>query len=185
MDSVIAALLGAAISAFVGYFIFLRQQKIEIQRRLSEIKLRELDLDIHDFYGPLHSVTQQIFRTWEVRKKLLASKKLDEQKRGIVNQFFSDEYFWPLHLEMQKIIRSRYHLAERFGFDTHLKEYLHHSIQTTAQTGLFRKKGIETEDIKGTPWPEGFRQLVQQLLNKAINERKELVSQINKDDSLI
>lgn len=182
MVSVISALIGAAITAFVAYGIFLRQQKIEIQRRLSEIKLRELDSDIHDFYGPLHSITQQIFRTWEVQRRLLKSKKLDEQKKNLVKQFFLEKQFWPLHLKMQEIIRSRYHLAENLGFDDKLKEYLQHSIQATSQRSLFNDLKIETDDIEGIPWPQQFGKTVEILLNDAINKRKELLSDIHQSN---
>ncbi len=179
MEAVISALVGAAISAFVAYGIFLRQQNADIRRRLSEIKLREIDSDIRDFYGPLHSITQQIFRTREIQRKLLKSKKLTQPKKDLMNQFFLEKYFWPLHLEMQMIIRSRYHLAERLGFDTKLKEYLHHSIQTTAQISLFIERDVETDDIKGIPWPTRYGKTIERLLKEGLSEREKLLNEIH------
>ena len=186
MESVIPALLGAALSAFVAYYIFLRQQgiankrflrekQLDDRRRLLEIRLQRVNREIAEFYGPLHSFTQQIFATRAVKERIAESTKVSPEQRNRIERHFNTHLFRPLHEEIQRVLQSHYYLAQHIGIESDITEFLEHSIQTFAQNSLYINEGIETHDVQGKSWPDRFEGTVDRVLKDALIERKELV----------
>ncbi len=162
MDTnILLGFLGVLVT-IAGWFVayYLTKQREMYQRR-QELRVKYLERQIEEFYGPLFNLVVQIFVCEELQSALMEEDiSLDDRHLPIELQtkgrdFLYHDYFKPLHDEMRLILKTKLFLAEGADIPESFYNYLRHSTQERIQKAM-GELGINTSYIKGQPWPEKF-----------------------------
>jgi len=150
------ALLALVVTIFGWYATYFYTKRREDRTRRLEAKLKHMERQIDELYGPLHALIQQIFAVWQVREDLLKVSALTEAQKEAARDVIWREFFRPIHEQIQVLLRTKLHLVQGkvpYSFE----EYLQHAVNEATQHALFDKLQI---DIPGTTqrkgWPKEF-----------------------------
>ena len=137
--------------------------------RRIESTISQLDRQLEEFYGPLHSLIEQIFNVWRVRKSLLHG--VSENKRGELDRFIWKEYFQPLHTEIKDLLKTKLYLCEGTTIPQSFRDYLEHSTQELFQHRVATELNIHTQNVKAKHWPSQFDEDVKSAITKIMKRR--------------
>src|SRR5438876_5461785 len=87
---------------------FLSRRRDDRTRRI-ESSIRQLDRQFEEFYGPLHSLIDEISNVWRVRQRVFEELSADQENE--VRIFVWQEYFLLLHEEIRELLKTRSYLA--------------------------------------------------------------------------
>ena len=136
------ALLALVVTIFGWYATYFYTKRREDRTRRLEAKLKHMERQIDELYGPLHALIQQIFAVWQVREDLLMVSALTEAQKEAARDVIWREFFRPIHEQIQVLLRTKLHLVQGkvpYSFE----EYLQLQIDIPGTT---QRKG----------WPKEF-----------------------------
>lgn len=154
------------------YFARIRDDRT----RRIEVSIKQLDRQLEEFYGPLHSLIEQIFNVWNVREKLKTG--IPEDRLGDVELFIWQEYFMPLHNEIQELLKTKLYLSEGATIPQSFRKYLMHSTQELFQQRLTKELNVNTHGIKGMRWPLEFDKDVKNSIESIMARREKLLQDL-------
>lgn len=170
---VLLAVLAAVVTAsgwFVTYFLAKRR---EDRTRRLEKAVRHLERQIEEFYGPLFNLVHQVVIANHVQHRILAGTgkgKLGPEQAEAVRRFFRDRYFFPVHAEINQILKTRLHLAEGAAMPEVFYRYVKHAVQEQAQAALWQEHQVDTSFVPGEPYPNDFYDAVKGGLDRLMEE---------------
>lgn len=131
------------------------------ERKLKSL-MHHYERQIEEFYGPLFNLVHQVFVANHIQWELTSARNekgapcLGPEKVEVIQDYYQKTYFYPLHDEIIKIIRSKLYLIEGSEVPESFYEYLKHAAQERDQRTLWRDHGIDTAFLTGQPWPRNF-----------------------------
>lgn len=158
----------------------LEKSKAELSMMATdrERKLKSLmdhyERQIEEFYGPLFNMVHQVFVANHIQWEMLNTKKdggaphLSADQAEAVTDYFQTTYFYPLHDEIIKIIRSKLYLIEGSEMPESFYKYLKHAAQERDQRTLWKEHHINTAFLEGQPWPQHFYSDIKQGFEQAM-----------------
>ena len=168
--AILIALLTALVTVIGWYVTYAYTKRREDRTRRIELRLRYLQRQIEELYGPLYSLILQIFNVWEVRERLVGADgtRLATEHRDRVEKYLWEEYFFPLHKEIRDLLRTKLYLLDGHEIPPSFEQYLQHSTQEACQIRLWSDLGIDTRHISGVEWPPEFDENVTATLRHLI-----------------
>jgi hypothetical protein len=166
------AVLGGILTA-IGWFVasFLRDRHDRLMRR-QEARMKYLERQIQEFYGPLFNLTQQILVCNQVRFFLVEDPgspvQLQEDTKERVRRFFQEQYFSKLHQEVNNVLKTKLHLVEGRDLPQSFYNYIRGSIQGQVQRVLWETLNIDTSSLRGIPWDNQFQRDIKQTLDSLL-----------------
>ena len=154
---------------------FLARRRDDRTRRI-EASIKQLDRQLEEFYGPLHSLIAQIFNVWSVRESLKTG--IPEDRRGEAESFIWKEYFLPLHTEIRELLKTKLYLAEGATIRQSFRDYLEHSTQELFQQRLANELHVNTDQVKGKGWPSQFDRDVKKAIDSIMTRREKLIQDL-------
>jgi len=131
------------------------------ERRLKSL-MQHYERQVEEFYGPLFNTVHQVFAANRIQRDILNAKDasgaqcLSADAAEVVKDYYQKTYFYPLHDDIIKIIRSKLYLVEGSEIPRSFYEYLAHAAQERDQRTLWKEHRIDTAFLPGQPWPQGF-----------------------------
>lgn len=172
LDLGLVELLLSAAVVIGGWFAahLLTNRRQDRTRRLETI-LKHRERQIEELYGPLQALIEQVFTVWSVRERILRAAdagedRLSREEKDELQDFVWIKYFLPLHEEIRTVLRTKQHLLEQGEMPKSFEAYLEHATQEQFQKLLWSERGIPTEFLKGSPWPQSFYEDVVTALEK-------------------
>jgi len=182
---VFAALLAAAV-AVVGWPVtYLYAKRKDDQTRRTEAKLKHLERQIDELYGPLEALIQQVFAVWRVREGLLSpDSHLTADQKEAARTLIWQDFFFPIHQQIQTLLRTKLHLVEG-KVPSSFEAYRQHAVQEAAQHSLWDKLQIDTTGTaERKEWPDQFPIDVFRTLRR-LREHYDLVLQhLDRDEGV-
>ena len=178
MSPAVTAALIAALVAACGWFVsnlFARDRDTRLRR--YELRLKHLERQISEFYGPLHSLVEQLMVTNDVQERVLSRQhkmNLPPEDAARLRRLLHADYFRPLHEQIVSILRSRLYLVEGVALPETFYQYLRHSNQERVQVDLWQKEHIDTSHV-GIPWPSDFPNEIRTSLDGLMQEYEQLM----------
>ena len=150
-----AALL-AILATVVGWFVtgsLTRRREAESKR--IEREAHYLERQIGEFYGPFFNLINQIVIMNHVQQNLLMEgrARLSPDDRARILQYFQSRYFFPLHEQVNQILKDKLYLVEGNSLPEVVYTYLRSMSQERVQPELWRDFGLDTSYLKGMPYP--------------------------------
>ena len=177
MDKTTVPIIVASITAavtIVGWNIsYLFAKRREDRTRRIESSIKQLDRQFEEFYGPLHSLIEQIFNVWRVRRTL--TECIPQDKRDAVEIFVWKEYFLPLHSDIRELLKTKLYLAESGKIPESFRDYLEHSMQELFQKRLANELDVVIKDAKWKRWPQAFEKDVENAIDSIMKKRESLL----------
>lgn len=129
-----------------------------------------LERQIEEFYGPLFNLVHQVVIANHVLFSILSSRSSDVVRAdaGKVREFFQDNYFFPLHQQINEILKSKLYLIEGTQLPEPIYQYLRHAAQERAQALLWRQSGIDTSYVAGLPYPNELYDVIKGGLDEVM-----------------
>jgi hypothetical protein len=176
--SILVALLAALVTA-LGWLIAYRFTRLRDDRlRSQELRVKHLERQIAEFYGPLHRLVEQIMVTNEVQESVLSRHRktaLSPEEKARVRRLLHNDYFRPLHDQIATILRTKLYLVEGVALPDSFYKYLRHTNQERVQADLWQKEGLDTSHVPGHPWPDAFPVVIRAGLDRLMAEYERLM----------
>jgi hypothetical protein len=137
--------------------------------RLQKSRLRHLQRQIEEFYGPLSNLVHQILVANQVRAHL-TEQNLAAATLGKVDVFLHEQYFRDLHQKISDILSSKLYLMDGVDLPDSFYIYLRHAVQERVQLDLWRNLQVDTSSLKGVPFPDQFFHDIRQGLGQKMKE---------------
>ena len=141
--------------------------------RLSEDRTRKLERllkhyerQIEEFYGPLWNLVHQLYVSNETKERI--ERRLDAEQRAVVDRYYHETHFRPIHEEMRQIIKTRLYLVDGAAMPDSFYAYLRHALQERDQRELAEQQHIDTSFLKGVPWPSDFHDEIKRGFDSAM-----------------
>jgi hypothetical protein len=149
-------------------------------RRLSN-SAAYVERQIEEFYGPLYNVVQQVIIANHVQHRIIHGEsssptQLPRAKEPEVRRFFQERYFFPLHAQINNILRSKLYLIEGTRMPESFYLYLQHALQEEAQANLWYEHNIDTRFLPGEPYPNDFQRDVRRHLDVLMDRYESLAA---------
>ena len=177
------ALMTGVVTA-TGWFVssLLLRRADELKRR-RESRLKYIERQIEELYGPLFNTVMQIVVVNHVRDSLTGNlnSHSDNAMKDQIDELFYVDYFRPLHDEVRQLLKSRLHLVEGSQLPESFYEYLRHSMQERVQYDLWRNHRLDTISIPGVEYPDQFTLDVQGALQSLLAEYDSLLGKLHED----
>jgi hypothetical protein len=176
-SEVLLAVLAAVVTA-AGWFVtyFLAKRREDNTRRL-ERTARHLERQVEEFYGPLFNLVHQVVIANHVQHKILsgtAKGKLTPEQAEAVRRFFRERFFFPVHAEINQILKTRLHLVEGAAMPEVFYRYVKHAVQEQAQALLWQEQQVDTSFVPGEPYPNDLYEAVKGGLGRLMEEYERL-----------
>jgi septal ring factor EnvC (AmiA/AmiB activator) len=156
------------------------KQVLSDRSRRVENTASYIERQIEEFYGPLFNLVHQIVLANHVQHNILTQRigagSLSPEQRASVVRFFQEQYFFPVHQEVNEILKKKLYLVEAAQLPASFYRYLRHALQEQAQANLWREEGIDTSYVKGEPYPNELYDTLKRDLDKLMNRYSELTS---------
>ena len=165
----------------VGWFASYYFAKLRDDRtKRLELRIKQLEQQIEQFYGPLYNLVNEIEVSKEVLDAIVDEKtsKLSFQNSVDVKVFVREQHMKPLHKEIISILHTKMYLVESDGFPASFREYLHHAFQERLQREIWTQLDISTVNVKGRPFPSQFKLDVQAGLLAVMKRYDEAVDEL-------
>jgi hypothetical protein len=164
-----ATLFVGLVAAFVTVLGWFLTRRWEAQTRRLEQDLRYKQRQIEEFYGPLYNLMHQIFAAEEVQGNFLAAAA---EKESEIRKYFQDNYFFPFHSEMLRILKDRLYLAEGAAVPSSFDEYLKHACDDRVRSALQVFPEYNWE------WPDDFEEELKQGFRSVMGEYNGLLDRL-------
>jgi hypothetical protein len=152
-------------------------------KRISEDRTRKLEgllkhyeRQIEEFYGPLWNLVHQLYVSNETKDRL--ERRLSAEQRAIVDRYYHETHFRPIHEEIRQILKTRLYLVDSAAMPDSFYAYLRHALQERDQRDLAEQQHIDTSFLKGVPWPEGFHDEIKRGFDSAMKNYEECLDGI-------
>ncbi len=172
MPDYTALLVTAALTALGWYATYAYAKMREDRTRRLDLRLRHRVRQLDELYGPLLSLVEHIFNVWRVRQSILQSRPDADEVTRRITEFFWTHYFRPLHEEISGLLQTKLYLLEDGRLPRSFSEYLKHATQETCQHQLASELGIDTSDVRGSPWPKAFHADVKSAVERLMHDYK-------------
>ena len=140
--------------------------------RQIEYEIERCDRQIEEFYGPLYNLVRQIVNVFNVKEEIFKKGEMSPERRGKVEEYVKEHFFFPLHDEALMILRTRMHLTPEVPES--LWKYLKHVTQERVRHELAVRAGVQA-DINWEPWPGKLWDDLQNGLDRARARQEELL----------
>jgi hypothetical protein len=181
---VIAALTGALAAGSFSLLTLILVLRNERRKRREEARLRHLQRQIEELYGPLYGLIQFGAAVNEIELLRLPAAARDEKGRpkdeegGRVVRFFRENYYLPLNKQMIELIRTKVYLLNSDAIPDSFTKFIRHAAQLDSFHGLWKESNIRTHGIKPIEYPLDFRSDVEAILNELRREYNEYISRM-------
>lgn len=158
--------VSALLVAFVTDF-FTRSRERRLRQQAAALQYRERQLG--EFYGPLHSLIEQIQSVYKIKTDLLSApgaNRLSTEQRGKIDTYFWTKYFNPLHASIRRLFRSKLYLLGKSKIPESFVKYYRHSVQEKAQMEIARDLQIDTSFLEGVEYPRDLDTTVREALDQ-------------------
>jgi hypothetical protein len=178
---IVAALAGAVAG---GVFSLLNQILLDRRKRREEARLRHLQRQIEELYGPLYGLIQFGAAINEAEWLRLPKESRDEngwprdEQGGKALQFFRERYYLPLNEQMLELIRTRIHLLDSDGIPESFAKFTRHAAQLDCFHRLYSEVAVRTHGITTIDYPPEFRSDVEDTLYKLRKEYDEYIRRL-------
>jgi hypothetical protein len=136
----------------------------------SKRRVRRLQDQVEQFYGPLFSIVGQLTTTAEIEGRIRKENALDDSQQQSREKFMLYNFYLPLHQQIRAILQSRLYLVNGLSVPQSVEIYLRHSMQYEVQSRLWFECQIESGETEGTPYPVDFNSDIRAGLDKAMEE---------------
>lgn len=181
---VIAALTGALVAGIFSLLTLILVLRNERRKRREEARLRHLQRQIEELYGPLYGLIQFGAAVNEIELLRVPAGDRDERGRpkteegGKVVRFFRENYYLPLNKQMTELIRTKVYLLNSDAIPDSFTKFVRHAAQLDSFHGLWKQADIRTHGIKPIGYPAEFRSDVEKTLNELRREYNEYTSRM-------
>jgi len=155
--------------------------RADYARRL-EIRLKQTESKISEFYGPVHGLVNQILAMWAITERM-STELNDKDKMRAIEHYLNERYFLPMHERIRSLMIDKRHLIEGETMPKSFYDYIQHSMMQTIQVNLWDEKQIDTRSVPGIGWPPDFPKDVQNRLMGAIRTYDGLKGELSVPDS--
>jgi len=180
-DKLIAAFIALCVS-LVGWLIqyLLARKKEDNSRRIEKTAIY-IQRQIEEFYGPLYNLIHQVAAAIEIQKDILSRPTfLSDSHRTQVVDFFQNNYFFPLHHQINDVLKTKLYLIEGSELPESFYSYLVHARQEESQARLWKEHGVDTSFVLGHPFPSDLYSDVKHDLDKLMDEYARLTKKSNR-----
>jgi hypothetical protein len=158
---VVVALIAGTLALAGSILTFYLTKIREDNTKRLEHTMEHYRSQIEEFYGPLFNLVYQIDKLYYVKEDIVnpasgVHDPLSEEQKKEIESFFKNEYFFDLHKEILRILRTKLYLVEGAEIPASFYEYLYHATQEQAQFRLWKENNIDTKHIVGEPFPDQF-----------------------------
>jgi hypothetical protein len=156
-NSISAALTTAAVGAFVGAVgwigaYFLTGVRDDRTKRL-QLTIDHASTQIREFYAPLVALTDQLDTMVDVSDAAGKGKSPEEMRH--LSSFMFNNFFSPLHEEINSILKTKIHLQESADIPPSYTDFFRHYASEKAYWGL-ADAGNDVSQMTVTPYPPEF-----------------------------
>jgi len=157
VDKTLLAILAAMVTVCGWYATYYFTKKREDETRRLESRIGFLQRQIEEFYGPLFSLTNRVLIFGTVQHNIEASgqTRLNDHERDRIRVYIRDNYFRPMHDQINAIITSKLYLIEG-EIPSSLYTYWLHVAQERIQQELWEQLKISTHFLEGAPFPRSL-----------------------------
>jgi len=146
--------------------------------RLQKSRLRYLQRQIEEFYGPLFNIVSQMIVANQVRLHL-TEQNVAAAILGKVDAFLYEQYFRDLHQKVSDILSSKLYLVDGVDLPDSFHVYLRHAMQEKVQLDLWRSLQMDTSSLKGIPFPDQFLQDIRKGLQEKMKEHDAVLRELH------
>ena len=160
-----------------------KQSPYDGNRKLERL-LHHYERQIEEFYGPLFNAVHQIFVANHIQFKLLnasddhGNKFLTADKAESIREYYQSAYFRNLHNQVREIIGTKLYLIDETAMPDSFYQYLQHSAQEHDQRALWAEYQVNTDFLKGQPWPSSFHKDIKQGFETAMKNYHECLDEL-------
>lgn len=178
MNSIIyCAIIGSITTLSAAILTFLLTNKSNKKRKYIEYRITYIEKQIEHLYGPLYNLIVQLYSLNSVKEKII--KTCNNREISKIDNFFRKKYFQPIHIEIRKILMNNLFLIKEETIPKSFEKYLQHATQDESQSRLYEDESIETQQLKGEPWPTDFAENINKNINSLKNELFTLRESLN------
>ena len=145
----------------------------EDRSRQIEHQLERCDRQIEEFYGPLYNLMQQIENTFYVNDEILKMSGLSPEERAKEEEYIREHFFFPLHDEAVKVLRTRMHLVPEVP--SSLWKYLKHVTQERIKHELVVRADVPARINYWEPYSQDLPGDLKEELDRARKQQEELL----------
>jgi hypothetical protein len=175
-------LVSAGVVATVGGFATYYFGKIKEDRtRRLELRIKYLQRQIEEFYGPLYNLITEMVVSKQVLDAIATtegSSPLSTDQNVRVKVFVREAQMKPLHDQIIAILRSKLYLVEERTAPPSFHEYLRHAIQERLQREIWSNLKIGTTHIRGRPFPEAFQKDIESGLLTVMRKYDDTIAEL-------
>ena len=183
---IIAALTAALVSGGFSVLTLIVVSKNEKRKRREEARLRYLQRQIEELYGPLYGLIQFGAAINEVEWLKLPKDSRDQkgwprdEQGGKALQFFREHYYLPLNEQMMELIRTKVYLLNSDGIPDSFANFIRHAAQLDSLHRLWKEANISTpfDETKVIEYPTDFKSEVQSTLNELRKEYNDYIARM-------
>lgn len=171
-----------------GYFVsralksFESKQELHREIELSQTKaaLSQIEAQIKEIYSPLYGLIQRSAAIYKLAKRRLPSltSHISNDIEGPIWTYFVETYFLPLNAQMAELIHSKIHLVEEDELPESWRLFLEHQTNFELLHKLWQEKGVKSDQVQGTGWPDRFDEDVRRSLNRLRKEYNDFALQL-------
>ncbi|MDF3809341.1 MULTISPECIES: hypothetical protein [Rhodopseudomonas] len=118
-----------------------------------QIELDHSSAQMKDFYAPLVALTDQLNTTADINDTMVAGKSPDES--GVVSGLVYDQFFLPIHEEINAILKSNVHLLEGRVMPESFAAYFRHYTAEEVYRSL-TARGQDVSNVRVPGYPPEF-----------------------------
>lgn len=172
----------AGVVATIGGFATYYFGKIKEDRtRRLELRIKYLQRQIEEFYGPLYNLITEITISKQVSDAIITTEgpsPLTTDQNVKVKSFVREVQMKPLHDQIIAILRSKLYLVEERTAPASFHEYLRHAIQERLQREIWTNLKIGTTHIRGRPFPEAFQKDIEAGLLTVMRKYDDTIAEL-------
>jgi hypothetical protein len=172
---IVVAIIGLCITAVITILGWSRVNYLttirEDRSREIKYKIERCERQIEEFYGPLYNLVQQIVNVFMIQEEIFSKSGLSTEQRGKVEAYIKEHFFFPLHDEALKILRTRMQLVSDVPED--LWKYIKHVTQERVKHELV-VQGFPAR-IEWEPFPEELWGVLENSLREAREQHDKLL----------
>lgn len=180
-NPVFIALVAGGVGALVGGILTIISWPVlhhltgtrEEEAHRRESRLRHVQQQLGELYGPLFGLIEQINITWSIKQLASGGQEPD------LDIYFLEQFFEPLHEQVISLIQSKQFLIIAGNRPESFTEYLYHAVHQRSYTKLFKFDHEAASNMTGFDWPPKFRGDVEKALRQLHEEQNQLIELTN------
>ncbi|QNI32004.1 hypothetical protein H7849_23820 [Alloacidobacterium dinghuense] len=162
-----------ALVTIVGWFVtsFLTKRREEATQKI-EREVKYLERQISEFYGPFFNLINQVVIMNHVQFSLLegagSAGRVSPHDRTKIIDYFQTRYFFPLHEQVNQILKDKLYLVDGSSLPEVVYTYLRSVSQERVQAELWKEFEIDTSYLRGIPYPNELYSTIKAGLDAAM-----------------